>query len=653
MALEDILARAEQRRLEEQNATSDMPTQGGIDRILSRAAERRDTSEKGRSFAQGLTFGFADEIEALARSAVESGSYEEIRDQIRQKLAAYQQAHPYEAISMEMLGAAAPTAVALMTGFGAPVAQQSLGRLAGRAALIGTGEGALTAYGTGEKGMVEDIARIPTGAAVGGFTGGVLAPTLAGSGTLLNKVIDAGRSVIGDRAGTPVQAEVNRLVQETGLSADQVINDLMDGRLMTENPELIKSLQAYRAAGGKAGAQITETLERRARQTQSQSIDDLQRGLAPQAGDNVYRTIRLGEQQFKQKQSNAYNQIFAQGQPVSREMTSTLSEALVRMPDAAAEIGKIYQSRGNLVPFFKVNENGALQIVRQPTVEDAEIIRRALAEATSKAYKDKSGSIGEALGDLERSLRKQLDDEAPDLAATRQNWANLNTARDAFDTGRKILTGDLEEKLFTIQQAMARGNEGEIKALRAGFMNQLKNKFARQGTVARRLADQDSAEGQIFRELYPDGFDADRVIKNLETAAIARQVKQSVAGGSPTAPMQSAMSRIGTNVSAGDVQGAMVGHMPSLARIAQGMVRSISPDLSPRQREQVVGIIMTEDPDILRRAINDDTALATVQRRISAIMSGGSQAAQKGLVRQAAEQGGTLGESLFGDMLQP
>lgn len=653
MALEDILARAEQRRLQGENATSDTPTPQGIDRILAQAEARRDTSEKGRSFAQGFTLGFADEIEALARSAYETGSYEEIRDQIRQKLKAYQEAHPAEAISMEMLGAAAPTVVMLMSGVGAPVAAQSMGGLALRAAGRGALEGGITAYGTGEKGVVEDIARVPFGTAVGGISGGVLAPTLAGSGTLLNKVVDASRSVIGDRAGSAVQAEVNRLVAESGKTADEVIIDLMEGRLMTENPELIKSLQAYRAAGGKAGAQITETLERRARETQSQAIDDLQRGLAPQAGDNVYRTIRLGEQQFKQKQSNAYNQIFAQGQPVSRDMTSTLSEALVRMPDAAAEIGKIYQSRGNLVPFFKVGDNGALQIIRQPTVEDAEIIRRALSEATSKAYKDKSGTIGEALGDLERSLRKQLDDEAPDLAATRQNWSNLNKSRDAFDLGRKILTGDLEEKLFTIQQIMARGNDGEIKALRAGFMNQLKNKFARQGTVARRLADEGSAEGQIFRELYPDGMDADRVIRNLETAAIAREVKQQVRGQSATAPMQSAMSRIGTNVSAGDVQGAMVGHMPSLARIAQGMVRSISPDLSPKQREQVVGIIMTENPDILRRALNDDTALATLQRRISAIMSGGSQAAQAGLRRQAAEQGGTLGESLFGEYLQP
>jgi len=332
-------------------------------------------------------------------------------------------------------------------------------------------------------------------------------------------------------------------------------------------------------------------------------------------------------------------------------MVDTLSEALRRMPDAANELNTIYKTQGKLVPFFSVAENGAIKIERMPTVEDAEIVRRALAEATSAAYKGGKGTIGEPLSDLEKTLRKQLDNEAPDLAATRQNWSNLNKARDAFDTGRKILTGDTEEKLFTIEQILQRGNDGEIKALRAGFMNQIKNKFGRTGKIAQRLANEDTAEGQIFRALYPDPFEAQRVARNLETAGIARDVKQRVEGGSPTTPMAEAARRIGSNVSAGDVQGAMVGDIRSIARIGKGLIDSMAPSLTPRQREQVVGIIMTEDPQILRRALTDDTALATLQRKIGQIMSGGSQAAQAGLRRQMGEGGGTLGESLFGDAM--
>lgn len=595
-------------------------------------------SQKARSFAQGVTFGFADEIEALARAAT-GENYDEVAAEIRGKIKAYQQANPMEAMSMEMLGAVAPTAVAMATGVGAPAALRTIGGIA-KTAGIGAAEAGLTAFGTGEGSVMERAARVPSAAVVGGIAAPVTQGVVAGSGTALRKLSRGVRSMFGDRLGGVVEAEVLRIQQETGKTPDEIINDLMEGRLMTENPDVVKTLRAYRAKGGDAGAQITRTLGARAAETQSRAIDDLQRGLAPEAGDNVYKSIRLGEKQFKQQESNAYNDIFSRGQAVSREMTSTLSEALVRMPDAAAEIGKIYQARGNLVPFFKVGDNGALQIIRQPTVEDAEIIRRALAEATSKAYKDKSGTIGEALGDLERSLRKQLDDEAPDLAATRQNWSNLSKARDAFETGRKALTGDLEEKLFTIEQILARNNEGEIKALRAGMMNQLKNKFATQGTAAKRLADENSKEGQIFRALYPDGADRQRVIRNLETAGIAKDVERQVKYGSPTSQDLTAAARIGKNVSASDVHGAVIGHPASMMRVGMGLVQSISPDLTPKQRQQVIGIIMSEDPDVLRRAFYDDTAMSRLEGMVGKILGFSGQTAKRGILQQLGEASG-------------
>lgn len=637
MAIEDILARAEKRK--EQGIVSP-PTEQGIENILNRAAQRRDTSEKGRAFAQGMTFGFADEIEAIARAAT-GENYDEAVAEIRNKLKAYQQAHPGEALTMEMLGAVAPTAAMMMTGVGAPAAATRLGGIA-RTAATGALEAGVTAFGTGEGGIAERAGRVPAAAATGAIAAPVMGGVIAGSGMALGKFTNFVRSKFGDRLAGPVEAEVNRLAQETGKTPDEIINDLIEGRLMTENQSLVKSLRAYRGQGGEAGAKITETIGRRAQETQSRALDDLQRGLAPEASDNVYRDIRLGEKEFKSKQSKAYGQIFAKGQEISREMTDTLSEALTRMPNAGAELNAIYKARGGLVPFFEIGENGALKIIRQPTVEDAEIVRRALAESASKAYREGSGTIGEPISDLEKTLRRQLDDEAPDLATTRKNWSELNKARDAFDTGRKILTGDMEEKLFTIEQVLQRNNEGEIKALRAGMMNQLKNKFSTQGTAAKRLADENSKEGQIFRALYPDGPERQRVIRNLETAGIAKDVERQVKYGSPTSQDIAAAKRIGSNVSAADIQGAAVGHLPSIARVGSGLIKSISPDLTPKQREQVVGIIMSEDPDVLRRAFYDDTAMSALQRRVGSILGFGAETTKTGILQQLGEQSGNV-----------
>jgi len=594
--------------------------------------------QKLRTFAQGATFGFADEIEALARAAT-GEDYDEVAADIRNKIKAYNQAYPTEALTMEMLGAVAPTAAMMVTGLGLPTAATTIGK---GLQMAGTGavQAGVTAFGTGEGGIAERAGRVPSAAATGAVLAPVMGGVVAGSGQALNKFTNFVRSKFGDRLAGPVEAEVNRLVQETGKTPDEIINDLLEGRLMTENETLVKSLRAYRGRGGEAGARVGEVIGRRAQETQSRAIDDLQRGLAPKASDNVYRDIRLGEKEFKRKESEAYKDIFAQRQEISRDMIDTLSEALTRMPDAANELNKIYKARGGLVPFFEIGDNGALKIIRQPTVEDAEIVRRALSEATGKSYREGSGSIGEALSDLEKSLRRQLDEEAPALAQTRQNWSTLNRARESFESGRKLLSGDLEERLFSIEEILKRGNEGEIKALRAGFMNQLKNKFATQGTISKRLADENSKEGQIFRAIYPDGPDRQRVIRNLETAGIAKDVERQVKFGSPTSQDLAAAQRIGQNVSAADVQGAAVGHLPSMMRVGSGLIRSISPELTPKQREQVVGIIMTEEPDVLRRAFYDDTAMSALQRKVAQIMRGGSEAAKTGILQQLGEQVG-------------
>ena len=61
-------------------------------------------AERARTAAQGLTFGFADEIEAGARSLFSDSKYKEIRDKIRQNTNDYRTDNPGEALALEMAG---------------------------------------------------------------------------------------------------------------------------------------------------------------------------------------------------------------------------------------------------------------------------------------------------------------------------------------------------------------------------------------------------------------------------------------------------------------------------------------------------------------------------------------------------------------------
>jgi len=61
-------------------------------------------AERARTAAQGLTFGFADEIEAGGRSLFSDSKYKDIRDEIRQNTKDYRTDNPGEALALEMAG---------------------------------------------------------------------------------------------------------------------------------------------------------------------------------------------------------------------------------------------------------------------------------------------------------------------------------------------------------------------------------------------------------------------------------------------------------------------------------------------------------------------------------------------------------------------
>jgi len=311
----------------------------------------------------------------------------------------------------------------------------------------------------------------------------------------------------------------------------------------------------------------------------------------------------------------------------------------MRLPNAKDALDKVYKARGNLVPFYKFDDAGRIQIVRQPTLEDAEIVRRAIDETTSKAFREGEGAVGEALAPLESRLRSQLNEASPELATVRQNWRQLNTARDAFKLGRQAFGKNADEIEFEFNKLMESGDTGAVRMFRAGFMDQLRNRARRSPILMEKLGNENTSEGALLRTVFPED-QIDDVIRAVRTAGQAQRVKQKTMDASPTSIDLGAQARIGDYVSAGDMQAALAGSPRDIMRVGAGIVRAMSPDLTDRERSQVVDIIMTEDPDILRRALTDQTAFSELQQRISSLLSAVSEGGQRGVRMQAGEQGG-------------
>ena len=61
-------------------------------------------AERARTVAQGVTLGFADEIEAGARSLFSDRKYKDIRDEIRQDTKDFRTDNPGQALALEMAG---------------------------------------------------------------------------------------------------------------------------------------------------------------------------------------------------------------------------------------------------------------------------------------------------------------------------------------------------------------------------------------------------------------------------------------------------------------------------------------------------------------------------------------------------------------------
>lgn len=136
-------------------------------------------TQRIRAAAQGAFLGLSDEAEAFLRSAGEE-TYEEAKKDIADKLAAYREDRPKEAIAMELAGGLTTGLVgggrALAATAGRAGLREALKAGAKTALASNVGQGAISGYGAGEGGALSGE-RLK-GAAIGGTAGAAL-PFLA------------------------------------------------------------------------------------------------------------------------------------------------------------------------------------------------------------------------------------------------------------------------------------------------------------------------------------------------------------------------------------------------------------------------------------------------------------------------------------------
>lgn len=594
-------------------------------------------TQRVRTAAQGLTFGGSDEAEAYARSFFEDRPYEEILAEIRGGLKAYKEARPLEALGYEIGGAAIPALI--------PGGQSSLLRAAGRAAA----EGAAYAFGTGEGGVEERLSRIPGGAVLGAGGGALGYGAAKAVGGLANKLTDAARRTIGGRGSTVVENEIQRLVKQTGKTADEITQDIIDGRLLAENRTIQAAVRALRSQGGDASTVIQQGLQGRPEQTRAAAMSELRKYLGDVGEGSQVAARRASEEATRAAEKEAYGALAGRAAPA--EVLDALADTLRRVPSAAKEVEIRLQAQTGAKPFFEVAEDGTVSFTRTPTIDEAESIRRAVANRATSLYRTEGmGGAGEAVQEAERGLRSILDYSIPELSTTRAQAAAIRANRDAYVAGAKALAGDVNEKLADFA-ALQQGKNAEeaVASFRAGLMQALEARAAtgsRQSMI-RNLTRPDTKEGMVLREVFPQD-QLDDVLKQLDIAAEAQAAQSGIMGGSQTAETMLEAGRQGMSIGADEIAGLMSGSPVETLNVAQKLIgRLVRAELTDAERTRIAKILVSNDPDLVRRAIVDESGMQKLADTVNQLVIGLEKAGRAAGSTQAAQPGGEASQGII------
>ena len=189
-------------------------------------------------------------------------------------------------------------------------------------------------------------------------------------------------------------------------------------------------------------------------------------------------------------------------------------------------------------------------------------------------------------------------------------------------------------------------------AYRAGLMAALEARAAtgsRQSMI-RNLSNPETKEGQILRAVIPQDA-LDDVLSRLETARASQVTTDFILGGSPTAETTMEAARRGMGISAADVAGVLSGSPDAMINVASNIASRFTRDLTDAERARVARILVSENPDLVRRAISDEGAMAAVQQRVQQLTAGAARGAGRAGAVTGAEPGATLSQQTIRGLL--
>lgn len=579
-------------------------------------------SEKARLSAQGALFNFSDEGIAIFRSLLGEDYDEAVSDERSQ----LQTARGKDGSLKYEIGGAVIPAIAAAPFTGGASIPLTLGRLAA----VGGTQALASGVGAREGDLVDRVTQDPTALAVETAIGTVAGPALSKGVKYGGKAIQAiakpggpfARFLAG-RISRPVEAKIRGIAEDSGVKFEDIVERIGKGEIFPDlSEQAAKDVAGLYASSGKGGQAIADVVRRRADELPAQARANIQADLSPDAiTGNITKWFKKKTKDIEKAESDQYTKIFAKEIEPSNSLNLAVEELIQNQRWLGNKINTIRRAKRKNSPLFEVVD-GQVKLLEDIDLESAEIVRRALKDKTTKSFNSGDGTLGQAVSDLENDLRIIIDKVSPELAATRAAWAKVSKLKDSFEDGKKIFGQSAEDAEIFIDDILSSGDKEVVAALRAGAAASLKAKstVGAKSTMFKNLNDFDRKDRIILEKLYP-GDAAEEAFNKVKLADQALQTKSRVTGGSPTSGRMEAIKRQG---SAGDLiadtadvalTGNVVSPVLRFVRRALGESSGLNAD----QLEQISRILITEDPNIMQRALIDPQVQELLVSRINQI----------------------------------
>ena len=619
--------------------------------------ESAPVSQKIRSFLGGFSYQFADEIEGMIVALATSGkSYEEARDEVRKKIKDYEEAHPGEALAFEISGAVLPTL--LLTIFGGPsgwanavrtisqLGTKLTGRLTTKEIAHMSGKmGGAYSYGAGTEGVFQDLANVPKGYLTGVAVGAGMSKAINWAGVGINRLIEKAKGMAGKEFSEVVRSEIARIAEGTGLTPDEVVQKIARGEILAENETLVAVMRALKSdLGGETNAIISK-LKTRPLETKNKALTEMQESIGYGTSDkNTVKIWKMKDSELRELENKLYTTLFKDTNPeLPNRMIHVLFQQLKNFPQAAKMLNEMYKVEGGFVPFVRWTKSGEMKMVRQPTLKDAELVYRMIRDKASELFNTgKSGQIASKLSENANKLKDKIDIFSPELAATRLSASQLRAGRDAYEVGRKALTQNPEDLELLIEKFADVPNA--LEALQAGLMTSIKNKASSQTTIMKNIALDGHKLNQIVRMIFPKG-NIDDILAKATIAGQSQTASTAIRFGSPTAPQQQASSTLGR---ASLLYRAAQGDPIAITQVVAEKIAKNRPNLKPADRDQLIKILMSEDQELVKKALIDENSLNMLQKIIDSVLYGTSRVTSAGASKLTGEEMAEFDTGLLG-----